>query len=928
MRNKTWWSKSIIISYFLLASTLGVFCEGSVFVKGKELPPVEILRQEEGDSYTKRKVAHVALANGLQVFLISDPECEESAAGLCVRVGSWNDTPDYPGLAHFVEHLLFMGTKAFPGEEEFSQFISDRGGEYNAYTMHDRTVYGFSVAHGSFKSALNRFSHFFLDPLFSSSAIEREKHAVHHEFEDNIENESIRIWRIIKETGNPTHPNAVFSCGNLSSLHEVTRQQVLSWYDQYYTAQNMVLVLVSKGSIEEQIDLAAGYFSQIKPGKKESKVFSEPLTTAKQQGHVCYIKPALRARFLRVLWELPVDRKPAEALHVAQAMQEALDHSQKHSLERALSGEGWSYECDVSLWMPDISHLLFAVDVELTPSGLQEIDAVILRINEALKRLKQEKISQIFYEDLESYMRRSTFWDSPFFLATDLAEDLLDDSSLVFTKDPRDLSYCSELFDVFIEQMTPARGVYFVVADPKETGVVYSSLERWMKSEYTVRQIAQEKIDSWSMAEINPYIQLKAPSQEESPSREYNCDDDERNEPELIIEEELGKLYRLEDQEKSSLRLNLFSPSISTSPKNAALTSLHREVLQDECSNRLGKKIRMCFLEEEDGIFEIFISSAKEDFTHCVYGWIATLQEAFCTKERFLQWQDRWQKEEICEPEPLQYAYLSLEKILSPTFYPRYELQKVIKDVTYEDYLEFVSHFLDQLYLEITIAGSYEKEEMQEYWDIIKAQLGARPYSQEERTALLSSHIQEQYPYIASKDVQRNSSASLLMIDLGSYSSMNRIKQWIVNALVEQAFFEELRTKQQTAYTLSSWDEVRDDHLLQYFGLQSSTYGAEELLRRTEQFLQGFIEEKNPYALLKRFATIRHTLMEVVEKENADEGEEEEAKQQILSILEGISFDEIKEMMSEAFSKVNDKRAAILIKGQAEQSSFSLAENF
>lgn len=81
------------------------------------------------------------LTNGLRVLLISDPQSSRSAAALDVHVGYFSDPKELPGLAHFCEHMTFLGTKKYPKEEEFSSFLSSNGGSSNAYTDSEDTVY-------------------------------------------------------------------------------------------------------------------------------------------------------------------------------------------------------------------------------------------------------------------------------------------------------------------------------------------------------------------------------------------------------------------------------------------------------------------------------------------------------------------------------------------------------------------------------------------------------------------------------------------------------------------------------------------------------------------------------------------------------------------------------------------------------------------
>jgi len=87
---------------------------------------VEISAQDD------RKYKHVTLANALQVLLISDPETDKAAAAMDVKVGSLSDPDAIEGLAHFLEHMLFLGTAKYPDENSYNAYLSAHGGHSNA----------------------------------------------------------------------------------------------------------------------------------------------------------------------------------------------------------------------------------------------------------------------------------------------------------------------------------------------------------------------------------------------------------------------------------------------------------------------------------------------------------------------------------------------------------------------------------------------------------------------------------------------------------------------------------------------------------------------------------------------------------------------------------------------------------------------------
>merc|ERR1719508_128518 len=106
-----------------------------------------------------------------------------SAAALCVHMGSFSDPPDIPGLAHFLEHMVFMGSKKFPDENSFDAFNRKVGGSDNASTDCETTIFYFETPRRHFHEGLDRFAQFFISPLMKQDSMEREREAVDSEFQ-------------------------------------------------------------------------------------------------------------------------------------------------------------------------------------------------------------------------------------------------------------------------------------------------------------------------------------------------------------------------------------------------------------------------------------------------------------------------------------------------------------------------------------------------------------------------------------------------------------------------------------------------------------------------------------------------------------------------------------------------------------------------
>ena len=138
----------------------------------------------EKNQRDSREYEFILLPNSIKCLLVSDPDCEISAASMNVHVGSIHE--DIPGLAHYLEHMLFMGTTKYPEENEYSNYLSDNAGSSNAFTDNEDTNYFFKVSSDHLFKALDMFSQFFVSPTFNQNSLERELKAIDSEFHKNI----------------------------------------------------------------------------------------------------------------------------------------------------------------------------------------------------------------------------------------------------------------------------------------------------------------------------------------------------------------------------------------------------------------------------------------------------------------------------------------------------------------------------------------------------------------------------------------------------------------------------------------------------------------------------------------------------------------------------------------------------------------------
>lgn len=226
-----------------------------------------------------RAYRHVTFDNGLAVLLVEDLQSTEAAASLVVGVGHFNDPIARPGMAHFLEHMLFLGTDKYPEAGEFSAFINQHGGSNNAWTGTEHTSYFYSIDAAQFEASLDRFSQFFIAPRFDVTLVERERHAIESEFSLKLKDDIRRIYQVQKETVNPAHPFAKFSVGNLETLagsQSDLQAELLHFYRTHYSADKMTLCIVAPLALDTLGKLAQQYFLKLNNALQPHPILTYP----------------------------------------------------------------------------------------------------------------------------------------------------------------------------------------------------------------------------------------------------------------------------------------------------------------------------------------------------------------------------------------------------------------------------------------------------------------------------------------------------------------------------------------------------------------------------------------------------------------------------------------------------------------------------
>lgn len=899
-----------------------------------------------------RTSAKLRLSNGLEILLVSDPGIDQSSASLAVRNGSWSDPESYPGMAHFCEHMLFMGSLKYPDSSDFMNRISDAGGHTNAFTAPHRTVYMFSCKHNQFLDNLDRFSRFFIDPLFDPSHISRELHAVDQEFAKNLEHDRWREMMIFKEMGNPYHPNRKFSSGNSETLKGIPPEALRSWHKAHYSADKMHLFICSNLPLSELKAQAAAMFSAVPVAEKsDSTEVWTPITSAKQQGQITYIKPIQKRQLLSLTWELPLSLSDDETKS-AELIAYALNRGQPYSLYEKLKQEGLIDSATIRV--DDLGgkeHRFFFAFFELTAKGLTAIDTTILRFFEAVQGLHTQPLPPYLFQEKNAVSQLSYQYQTrqdAFQMAESMGDSMPDEDLATF---PREQilasSYSIEKIEQVLDLLVPETCCVALTAPPSLSGVEPDRKERWFGAEYAVRPIPKDWMAHWKTAKTNPDIRLAAQNPF-IPNRFDAAPIDTTSTPILLSEIDNGIAYYSRSPEFSApeavIHLHIRSPELAPNARSSVLTSLYLDHLTDllhptlSAASSAGLSTKF---ELEKLKLHIQVSGFNDKAPLLLEQILRQMPLHPPTKEQFEIYLARHEKlySNAEKALPVSQAKDLLESILINERTASPEKLAALQNISYEDFLEFHTKLFDKTYTEALFAGNLTLKEAQSAWVDVQHILSKGTYNKADHSQSKVLELSQQSgPFSVFRSTTASGNGTILAIDAGPFSLQNRSAQEILGYALRESFFNELRTKQKTGYIVKAEPAEIEERLFHLFLVQSNSHHPEDLLYRFELFLEEFLETKeiSPERFENLKATAIHSLQSRFRnlKDKAalwnllafEKRADFRYIEKRVASLESLTYEQFWDYTHETLGRSNLRRLAVLFEGKLPSFAYQSIE--
>lgn len=476
----------------------------------------------------KKEYRLIKLPNGVKALLVrkaSDTLGESdkdslAAANVTIRIGSFDDPPKALGLAHFLEHMVHMGSVRYPGESTYNDFISANGGVANASTRSENTGYYFSVSENKFPEALDRLVQLIKAPLLLKGSMQREREVVDSEFQMKKANEAVQVESILKSLISEAHPARLFSFGNLKTLKEDIsdddlHSELLKLHSKYL-GNKIVIAVQSKRSLDELQELVVKSFISIESGSDKDKE-PQPIEGVFRPEFISkmfFVKPKSAKKTMIMSFAVP-PLQPHYKCAPVDYLSYVFYNKGEGGLEPYLKDKYLINSIEISEFMSNSMFSVVQIACELTNKGAENIGEVLDAIFSYLLMLKQTSIEEhrrVFTTEVERSERNFSLAEeqSPSDNVTGYTHNMLNYDDIDAVRGAAVFQEFDESLIVdTIDRLNQRKFNLMFITDKHEK---YDQKEKYFGTEYDEIDFPAEYQRLWDERKANPEFFLEKPN--------------------------------------------------------------------------------------------------------------------------------------------------------------------------------------------------------------------------------------------------------------------------------------------------------------------------------------------------------------------------------------------------------------------------------
>lgn len=868
-----------------------------------------------------RSIYCETLDNGLQLLVVEDPKATQSAAAMYVGVGSENDPQGKEGLAHFLEHMLFIGTEEYPEVNALSQYVSDHGGTYNAFTARDHTQYYFSVSPDSFLEGFNIFSSFFISPLLSEAYVERERNAVHAEFKMHQFEDNWRQYYLSAFLANPEHPANRFSIGNLDTLTEEVkgglRQSLMMFYYAHYSSQNMYFVAVTPNPTKSVLPVIKSRLLQV-PNRTVLKKEMPHRITKQYLSRFIKFKTLQDSRDLSIEFIIPNQTENYLRPSVSYIASLIGDEG-KGSILANLKQRGFANS--LSAGYHEISNLdaVFTINIGLTDSGYIHTDEIISAVLAYIDLIQEEGVSLEHFHEMQkvSYLNYLYYKQThPILQANQLVTNL----SRYPTSMAHKANYITEVstFDarhiqelLSLMRLDNAR-IWLMAPD-----VEVDEQDSIFLAEYADSAMTLQQVNQWlSPTDFDLTLPKKNPYIPESISLASTGGE--------LVPKQVGSVNGIETW---FLKNHLFSEpkqhlhvKLLTAPTESAKDAMLKQLL-----------LSVLYQATIEDLYPANIAGLNWTFNSCIDGIEIVVSGLGDRQDQVMQkLLDKLASFKLTIPDhlfkmsqhlivenlnnttlmpPRSLLYSQLSKLLVPDGFSYDELLQAVKAVSVNDLQRYAEKYYNTISTKVFHYGNLEA---QHHIDFSRFVLTSEYFNYD------PNQLAAVAPGITTAEfvTKQKDNALLLYYQFENHSDKDQAVAIILSEILAPSFFEQLRTQEQIGYVVnSSYTAIKAWPAISFI-IQSPHMLPDDIHARVSSFLTNEVLSEDSFNTVKEAALVklRSPFKTMHEESNfywnlmSDSTYRFDSKARLIDAINALSFSDI----LNAFQQIKSPSARVL----------------
>jgi zinc protease len=332
------------------------------------------------------------LSNGMKIILKEKHASPMTASIIYVNAGSKYETDFNNGVTHFLEHLLFDGTKK-RSREDITEGIKLRGGYINAFTRKDLTCYMVLMPKDFIEFGLDVQSDMLFNSIFPDSELAKERKVVIEEIKkdaDNIDSQVEDFFASLAYRGTP-YTRTVLGYENIISI--ISKQEIIDYYHTYYKPNNMLALLIGDFDTEEMIEIMEKYFGGVaaKPLSPQKKIeYIPPLESS-----VSYKETDTKNTYVSISFPAPHFSDPDFYAFVI--LNEILNSGETSPLYQALTSEEYPLAIDISSDL-DMQKEFSALNLYITTDSPDKVEPILENTRDVLRSFSQQAVEEDFLQ--------------------------------------------------------------------------------------------------------------------------------------------------------------------------------------------------------------------------------------------------------------------------------------------------------------------------------------------------------------------------------------------------------------------------------------------------------------------------------------------------------------------------------------------------